>query len=158
MASPASSRAGSETSPKQTRRCGYNAIVSAPPPPAIVERGTLSDALIIEANADKYLGHTPVERQCARFAQLGVEVAPQTLGRSVAAHLDLLAPVAKLIEETTRGPGLLGTDATGIPILAPHTVDGIRTRSGHGVLRSRDAVDQAKGESKALLLDAELVA
>jgi transposase len=102
-------------------------IVSAPPPPAIVERGKLSDALIVEATADKYLDHTPVERQCARFAQLGVEVAPQTLGRSVAAHLDLLAPVAKLIEEKTRGPGLLGTDATGIPILDPRTVDGIRT-------------------------------
>lgn len=102
-------------------------IVSAPPPPAIVERGKLSDALIIEATADKYLDHTPVERQCARFAQLGVEVAPQTLGRSVAAHLDLLAPVAKLIEEKTRGPGLLGTDATGIPILDPRTADGIRT-------------------------------
>jgi transposase len=102
-------------------------IVSAPTPPAIVERGKLSDTLIVEATADKYLEHTPVERQCTQFARAGVEVAPQTLGRSVAAHLDLLAPVAKLIEEQTRGPGLLGTDATGIPILDPDTVDGIRT-------------------------------
>ena len=102
-------------------------IVSASTPPAIVERGKLSDTLIVEATADKYLTHTPVERQCARFAQLGVEVAPQTLGRSVAAHIDLLAPIARLIEEKTRGPGLLGTDATGIPILDPDTVDGIRT-------------------------------
>ena len=102
-------------------------IVSAPPPPAIVERGKLSDTLIVEATADKYLEHTPVERQCTRFARLGVELAPQTLGRSVAAHLDLLAPLAKLIEAQTRGPGLLGTDATGIPILDPDTVDGIRT-------------------------------
>jgi len=102
-------------------------IVSAPTPAAIVERGKLSDTLIIEATADKYLTHTPIERQCARFAQLGVDVAPQTLGRSVAAHIDLLTPIAKLIEEKTRGPGLLGTDATGIPILDPDTVDGIRT-------------------------------
>jgi transposase len=102
-------------------------IVSAPTPPAIVERGKLSDTLIVEATADKYLEHTPVERQCTRFARLGVDVAPQTLGRSVAAHLDLLAPIAKLIEEKTRGPGLLGTDATGIPVLDPDTVDGIRT-------------------------------
>jgi transposase len=67
-------------------------IVSAPPPPAIVERGKLSDTLLVEATADKYLEHTPIERQCTRFARLGVEVAPQTLGRGVAAHLDLLAP------------------------------------------------------------------
>lgn len=102
-------------------------IVSAPPPAAIVERGKLSDTLIVEATADKFLEHTPIERQCTRFARLGVELAPQTLGRSVAAHLDLLAPVATLIEAQTRGPGLLGTDATGIPVLDPDTVDGIRT-------------------------------
>ena len=102
-------------------------IVSAPTPPAIVERGKLSDALIVEATVDKYLEHTPIERQCTRFARLGVEIAPQTLGRSVAAHIDLLTPIAKLIEDKTRGPGLLGTDATGIPVLDPDTVDGIRT-------------------------------
>ena len=102
-------------------------IVSAPTPPAIVERGKLSDTLIVEATCDKYLEHAPVERQCARFARLGVEVAPQTLGRGVAAHIDLLAPIARLIEDQTRSPGLLGTDATGIPVLDPTVVDGIRT-------------------------------
>jgi transposase len=102
-------------------------IVSAPTPPAIVERGKLADALIVEATCDKYLEHMPIERQCARFARLGVDVAPQTLGRSVAAHLELLTPLARLIEEQTRGPGLLGTDATGIPVLDPTVTDGIRT-------------------------------
>jgi transposase len=102
-------------------------IVSAPTPPAIVERGKLGDSLIVEATCDKYLEHMPVERQCTRLARDGVEVAPQTLGRSVAAHIDLLRPVARLIEEQTRAPGLLGTDATGIPVLDPSVVDGIRT-------------------------------
>jgi transposase len=102
-------------------------IASAPTPPTIVERGKLGDTLIVEATCDKYLEHTPVERQCTRFAREGVEVAPQTLGRGVAAHIDLLRPVARLIEEQTRAPGLLGTDATGIPILDPEVVDGIRT-------------------------------
>jgi transposase len=102
-------------------------IVSAPTPPAIVERGKLSDALIIEATCDKYLEHSPIERQCVRFARAGVDVAPQTLGRSVATHIDLLAPLARLIHDKTRGPGLLGTDATGIPVLDPEVVDGIRT-------------------------------
>ena len=101
-------------------------IVSAPTPPAIVERGKLGDTLIVEATCDKYLEHMPVERQCARFLRRGVEVAPQTLGRSVSAHIDLLAPVAKLIEQQTRGPGLLGTDATCIPILDPGVPEGIR--------------------------------
>jgi transposase len=102
-------------------------IVSAPTPAQIVERGKLGDTLIVEATCDKYLEHAPVERQCTRWARAGVDIAPQTLGRSVGACIDLLAPVAKLIEHQTRGPGLLGTDATGIPILDPATLHGIRT-------------------------------
>jgi transposase len=105
-------------------------IVSASPPPQIVERGKLADTLIVEAVCDKYIEHLPIERQCASFARAGVEVAPQTLGRSVAAAIELLAPVAELIAEQTRGPGLLGTDATGIPVLDPATPEGIR----HGTI------------------------
>jgi transposase len=102
-------------------------IVSAPPPPAIVERGKLGDTLIVEATCDKFIDHQPVERQCLRFARGGVDVAPQTLGRSVAAHIDLLMPVAELIAVQTRAPGYLGTDATGIPVLDPRVTEGIRT-------------------------------
>jgi hypothetical protein len=69
----------------------------------------------------------PVERQCSRLSRYGVQLAPQTLGRSVAAHIDLITPIARLIDERTRGPGLLGTDATGIPVLDPGVVEGIRT-------------------------------
>ncbi|MHB8533586.1 MAG: IS66 family transposase [Solirubrobacteraceae bacterium] len=104
-----------------------NTIVSAPVPAAIVEKGKLGDTLIVEATADKFIEHIPVERQCTRFARMGVDVAPQTLGRSVGACIDLLEPVAKLIEAQTRGPGLLGTDATGLPVLDPATQQGIRT-------------------------------
>jgi transposase len=102
-------------------------IVSAPPPPAIVERGKLGDTLIVEATCDKFLEHLPIERQCARFKRSGTPVAPQTLGRAVRAHIDLLMPVANMIAQQTRAPGLLGTDATGIPILDPSAREGIRT-------------------------------
>jgi len=101
-------------------------IVSASPPAQIVERGKLGDTLILEAVCDKYIEHAPVERQCARFARAGVDVAPQTLGRSVNVALDLLAPVARMIHQQTRAPGLLGTDATGLPVLDPSTPEGIR--------------------------------
>jgi transposase len=39
----------------------------------------------------------------------------------------LLEPIAKQIEECTRGPGVLGTDASAIPILDPEMEAGIRT-------------------------------
>jgi transposase len=104
-----------------------DAIVSAPTPPAIVERGKLGDTLIVEALADKYLEHLPLERQCVRFARAGADVAPQTLGRAVATAIDLIVPVAELIHQQTRGPGILGTDASGLPILDPAAAAGIRS-------------------------------
>ena len=52
-------------------------IVSASPPPQIVERGKLADTLIVEAACDKYIEHLPIERQCARFTRAGVDVAHQ---------------------------------------------------------------------------------
>ncbi len=116
-------------------------IVSAPPPPAIVERGKLGDTLIVEATCDKYIEHQPVERQCVRFERTGVEVAPQTLGRCVAAHIELLMPVAELIAEQTRAPGYLGTDATGIPVLDPSVTEGmhrpVRWHERHQLHRAR---------------------
>jgi transposase len=102
-------------------------IVSASAPARIVEKGKLADTFIVEALCDKYIEHQPVERQCTRFARAGVEVAPQTLGCNVGAAIDLLRPVADLIADKTREPGLLGTDATGIPVLDPGALEGIRT-------------------------------
>lgn len=102
-------------------------IVSAPAPAAIVERGVLADTLIVEATCEKFIEHQPVERQCQRWERSGVCVSPATLGRGVAAHIDLLKPVASLIHVQTRQPGLLATDATGIPVLDPAEVEGIRS-------------------------------
>lgn len=111
----------------ETVACPHDdAIVSAPAPPQLVDRGVLGTTLVVEALADKYLEHQPVERQCLRFARAGVELAPQTLGRSVACAIDLLRPVAMLIEKQTRAPGLLATDATTIPVLDRDAPDGIR--------------------------------
>jgi transposase len=101
-------------------RCSLDGtIVSAPPPPRIVEKGVLGNRLIIEATADKFLEHQPIERQCLRFERSGVDISPQTLGRAVSSHLDLLEPLALAINEKTRAAGLLATDATSVAVLDP---------------------------------------
>ena len=101
-------------------------IVSAPKPPQLIERGKLGTTLIVESLADKYLEHQPIERQCLRWSRTGLDVAPQTLGRGVAAAIDVLSPVARAIQSITSGPGLLATDATGIPVLDQDAPNGIR--------------------------------
>lgn len=69
----------------------------------------------------------PAERQCQRWARTGVEFAPQTLRRRIAAHIKLLMPLAQIITERARTPGLLGSEATGIPILDPDVPEGVRS-------------------------------
>jgi transposase len=101
-------------------------IVSAKTPPQIVERGKLGDTLIVEAVADKFLEHQPTERQSRRFVRAGVPLAPQTLGRSMGACIDLLVPVARVIHDETRTSPLLATDASGLPVLDEDHPLGIR--------------------------------
>jgi len=104
-----------------------DAIVSAPTPNQLVERGKLGTTLIVESMCDKYIEHLPIERQCLAWERTGVDVAPQTLGRSVAVAIDLLDPLARLVHDQTRGPGLLATDASGLPVLDRDAPNGIRT-------------------------------
>jgi transposase len=101
-------------------------IVSAQTPPQIVERGKLGDTLIVEAVADKFVEHQPTERQSRRFLRAGVDIAPQTLGRSMAANIDLLKPIAGGICTETKACPLLATDASGLPVLDQDHPLGIR--------------------------------
>lgn len=81
----------------------------------------------IIALADKYLEQQPIERQCLRWARAGVDIAPQTVERGVAAAIDLFEPVASCIAERAREPGVMSTDASGIPVLDRNAPSGIRT-------------------------------
>lgn len=92
----------------------------------IVPRGTLGDTLIVEALADKYLLHVPVERQCQDWLRQGVDIAPQTLGRSIAAAIDRLGPLASYIIEQARRSGIISIDSTGIRVLDPEAPEGRR--------------------------------
>jgi transposase len=101
-------------------------IVTAKVPPQIVERGKLGDTLIIDAVADKFLEHQPTERQSRRFSRDGVDLPPQTLGRSMAAGVDLYSVIAREIQRQTVASPLLGTDASGLPVLDQDHPLGIR--------------------------------
>lgn len=70
--------------------------------------------------------HLPIERQCSRWQSYGIRIAPATLGRCVSAAIDLFAPLADAIADRTRAPGVLATDATGIPVLDADAPTGIR--------------------------------
>jgi transposase len=146
----------------ETVACPHDdTIVSAPTPPQIVERGKLGTTLIIESVADKFLEHQPIERQCRRWTRAGIEIAPQTLGRSVSAGIDLFAPISDCIREQTRASALLGTDATGVPVLDRDAADGIRTGTmwcwiGDGRWVTFDYTPHGTAESVRLFLGKDL--
>lgn len=101
-------------------------IVSAPSPSQLIDRGKLGLKLVVECLADKLVEQQPIERLARRFQRMGVEISPRTIGRAVARAQYELGPLAKLIEGRVKGPGLLGTDATGVPVLDRDAPDGIR--------------------------------
>ena len=146
----------------ETVACPHDdTIVSAPPPPQIVERGKLGTTLIVESIADKFLEHQPLERQCRRWARAGVAIAPQTLGRSVGAGIDLYAPIAKGIGQQARASALLATDATGVPVLDRDEAQGIRTGTmwcwiGDGRWVTFDYTPRGTAESVRLFLGDDL--
>jgi hypothetical protein len=69
-------------------------IVSAPPPPRIVERGVLGNRLIIEATADNFSSINPSSASPMLAAASRSRRSPS---RCVATHLDVLAPLAEAI-------------------------------------------------------------
>ena len=103
-----------------------DAIVSAPSPSQLIDRGKLGLTLVVECLADKVVEQQPVERLTRKLQRMGVEISPQTIGRAVARGMDELAALAKRIEDRVRGPGLLGTDATALPVLDRDAPEGIR--------------------------------
>jgi transposase len=102
-------------------------IVTAEAPPQIVDGGKLTDRLVVEAIANKYVDHQPIERQARHYQRSGVDLAPQTLGRSVAAGIELLEPIGIAIAAKAKASQMLATDATGLPVLDEDHPNGIRS-------------------------------
>src|SRR4029078_12298073 len=88
---------------------------------------TLDNTLMGGGVADSFPDHHPAERQSRRLSRgAGVDIPPQTLGRSMAAAIDLASPIAREIRNETCECVLLATDPTGLPVLDRDHPHGIR--------------------------------
>jgi len=100
-------------------------IVCAKAPPSVLDGGLLGPVLVTEALCDKVLNGMPIERQARDFRRQGVPVAASTLGRSVAAVLALLVPVAKRVLVRIKGCERVQLDATGLRVLDRKAATGV---------------------------------
>ena len=100
-------------------------IVCAKAPPSVLDGGKLGPVLVTEALCNKVLNGMPIERQARDFQRQGVPIAASTLGRSVAAVLALLVPVAKRVLVRIKGSERVQLDATGLRVLDKKAATGV---------------------------------
>ncbi|XXZ30055.1 IS66 family transposase [Sorangium sp. So ce321] len=83
----------------------------------VMDRGRPGAGLLASIIVEKFEDAMPLYRQAQQYARFGVSLSPSTLGEWSAFALDVLAPVAKRIQERVLGSCYLRADDTGMRVL-----------------------------------------
>ncbi|WP_437776694.1 IS66 family transposase [Sorangium sp. So ce1097] len=83
----------------------------------VMDRGRPGPGLLANIIVEKFEDAMPLYRQAQQYARCGVSLSPSTLGEWSAFALDVLAPVAKRIQERVLGSYYLRADDTGMRVL-----------------------------------------
>lgn len=76
------------------KRCPDEGVACAPALDRIIEKGKLSNALIIDASIKKYRDHQPIYRQCLSLMDdAGIDIHRSTLGTNVITVGELCIPI-----------------------------------------------------------------
>lgn len=99
------------------RRCQQGGVASAPAPARIVEKGLVSDRMVIDTVVGKCCDHLPLYRQSAILErETGVEICRATLDGWVMRVGELLAPVARAIGREVLAGGYVQADETTVDV------------------------------------------
>ena len=103
-------------------RCRCNAnVVTAPGPNKLIPGGRYSTEFAVSVAVDKYVDHSPLERQVDRMARQGLRVTSSTLFDQIQPLAKVLVPSYEaILKELLAGP-VLHVDETGW-LLAPNGV------------------------------------
>ncbi|MGK3961838.1 IS66 family transposase [Sorangium sp. So ce118] len=83
----------------------------------VMDRGRPGPGLLASIIVEKFEDAMPLYRQAQQYARFGVSLSPSTLGEWSAFALDVLAPVAKRIQERVLGACYVRADDTGMRVL-----------------------------------------
>ncbi len=83
----------------------------------VMDRGRPGPGLLASIIVEKFEDAMPLYRQAQQYARFGVSLSPSTLGEWSAFALDVLASVAKRIQERVLGACYLRADDTGMRVL-----------------------------------------
>jgi transposase len=96
-------------------------LLTAPVPPRIIEKGQMSNSLIIELLVSKYCDHLPIYRQMKIWQRdHGIALDTALPLRAVMTAGRLLQPLARRIGEELKAGGFIQADETRVPVLQSH--------------------------------------
>ncbi len=102
---------------KRGCRCCEQGVVTAPPPARIIDKGLVSDRVVIDTVISKYCDHLPLYRQSAMLErETGIEISRATLDGWVMTVGGLLIPLAGAMRVELLGGGYIQADETPVDV------------------------------------------
>lgn len=105
---------------REKRACKYceeSGVAAAPVPDRIVEKGLVSDRVVIDTVVAKYSDHLPLYRQSAILErEAGIEISRATMDGWVMRVGDLLIPIAEAMRSELLGGSYIQADETTVDV------------------------------------------
>lgn len=99
------------------RKCEEQGVATAPLPPRIIEKGLVSDGIVIDTIVSKYCRHLPLYRQSAILEQdPGLDLSRATLDGWVLRVGELLQPIAHAMGQELLAGSYIQADETPVPV------------------------------------------
>ena len=105
------------------RKCPDAGVVTAPVGgPKIVEKGKLSDAVVVDVLIKKYASHLPVFRQQADMDRdFGINLSRNTINSAMMAAGELLIPLVRTLKADLLSGDYIQADETPVGVQSPKT-------------------------------------
>ena len=98
-------------------RCEEMGVATAAMPVRIMEKGKLSDAVVVDSLVRKYAEHTPLYRQLIGLErEAGMSLSPATFNAGVMRCGELCVPLAGAMREEILGDGYIQADETPVGV------------------------------------------
>src|SRR5215469_14860304 len=102
---------------KRACRCGRGGVMTAPVAKRIIEKGLVSDRVVIQTLVNKYCSHLPLYRQSATLEQeTGLELSRATMDGWVMQVGQMLMPVVGAMKKELLGGSYLQADETPVEV------------------------------------------
>jgi transposase len=99
------------------KHCEEGGVAAAPTPARIIEKGLVSDRVVIDTVVAKYSDHLPLYRQSVILErEAGVEISRATMDGWVMRVGELLIPIAEAVRRELLGGGYIQADETTVDV------------------------------------------